>query len=43
MLASEGLVLSILLYECESWSLPKPQANRLQIFHNSCVRAADVS
>ena len=37
--AYEGLVLSILLYGCETWSLPKQQLNRLQMFHNSCVRA----
>jgi hypothetical protein len=37
--AYEGLILSILLYGCESWSLPKLLLNRLQIFHNRCVRA----
>ena len=37
--AYEGLVLSILLYGCETWGLPKQQLNRLQMFHNSCVRA----
>ena len=37
--AYEGLVLSILLYGCETWSLTKQQLNRLQMFHNRCVRA----
>ena len=37
--AYEGLILSILLYGCESWSLPKLLLNRLQLFHNRCVRA----
>ena len=37
--AYEGLVLSILLYGCETWSLPKQQLKRLQMFHNNCVRA----
>jgi hypothetical protein len=37
--AYEGLVLSILFYGCETWSLPKQQLNRLQMFHNLCVRA----
>ena len=35
--AYEGLVLSILLYGCETWSLTKQQlnrVNRLQMFHN---------
>ena len=39
MCINEGLILSILLYGCESWSLPKLLLNRLQIFHNRCVRA----
>ena len=37
--AYEGLILSILLYGCETWSLPKRIMNRLQLFHNNCVRA----
>ena len=37
--AYEGLILSILLYGCETWSLPKHVLNRLQLFHNNCVRA----
>jgi hypothetical protein len=37
--AYEGLILSILLYGCETWSLPKQVLNRLQLFHNNCVRA----
>ena len=37
--AYEGLILSILLYGCESWSLPKSLLDRLQLFHNRCVRA----
>jgi hypothetical protein len=37
--AYEGLILSILLYGCETWSLTKQQQRRLQLFHNSCVRA----
>jgi hypothetical protein len=37
--AYEGLILSILLFGCESWSLPKLLLNRLQLFHNRCVRA----
>ena len=38
-IAYEGLILSILLYGCETWSLPKQVLNRLQLFHNNCVRA----
>ena len=37
--AYEGLVLSILLFGCELWGLPKSQLKRLRMFHNSCVRA----
>jgi hypothetical protein len=37
--AYEGLILSILLYGCETFSLPKQLLNRLQLFHNNCVRA----
>ena len=37
--AYEGLVLSILLYGCETWSLTKQQLYRLQMFHTRCVRA----
>jgi hypothetical protein len=37
--AYEGLILSILLYGCETWSLTKQQQRRLHLFHNSCVRA----
>jgi hypothetical protein len=37
--AYEGLILSILLYGCETWSLTKEQQRRLHLFHNSCVRA----
>jgi hypothetical protein len=39
--AYEGLILSILLYGCETWSLTKQQQpeRRLQIFYNSGVRA----
>ncbi len=37
--AYEGLILSILLYGCETWSLTKQQQRQLHLFHNSCVRA----
>ena len=37
-IAYEGLAIGILVYCCETWSLPKQQLNRLQMFHNSCVR-----
>jgi hypothetical protein len=37
--AYRGLILSILLYGCESWSLPKLLLNRLQNLHSRCVRA----
>jgi hypothetical protein len=37
--AYEDLVLGILLYCCETWSVPKQQLNILQMIRNSCVRA----
>jgi hypothetical protein len=37
-IAYEGLAIGILVYCCETWSLPKQQLIRLQMFHNSCVR-----
>ncbi len=37
--AYEGLILSILLYGCETWSLTKKQQRCLQLLHNSCVLA----
>lgn len=37
-LAYEGIVLSILLYGCETWTLTKKLEDRLRIFHNRCVR-----
>ena len=38
-IAYEGLVFSIILYGCETWSLPIYQLLRLQMFQNSCVSA----
>ena len=37
--AYEGLILNILLYGCESWALTKFLRNRLEMFHNRCIRA----
>ena len=36
--AYEGLVLGLLLYGSESWSLTQELRRRLQTFHNRCVR-----
>ena len=36
--AYEGLVLGLLLYGSESWSLTQELRRRLQMFHNRCVR-----
>jgi hypothetical protein len=33
------LVLSLLLYGCENWALTAPLRQRLNTFHNCCVRA----
>ena len=38
-LAYEGLILSILLYGSESWSLTSSLRSRLEIFHNRCIRS----
>ena len=35
--AYEGLVLGLLLYGSESWSLTQELKRRLQTFHNRCV------
>ena len=32
------MVLSILLYGCESWALTAVQLERLEVFHRSCLR-----
>ena len=37
--AYEGLILNILLYGCESWSLTESLRARLEMFHNRCIRA----
>ena len=34
----EGIVLSILLYGCESWCLPEVLLQRLRVFHARCLR-----
>ena len=36
--AYEALVLSVLLYGCECWSLTEVHLNRLRAFHHRCVR-----
>ena len=36
--AYEGIVLSILLYGCESWCLPEVLLQRLRVFHARCLR-----
>jgi hypothetical protein len=33
------LVLNLLLYGCENWVLTAPLRQRLNAFHNRCVRA----
>jgi hypothetical protein len=33
------LVLNLLLYGCENWVLTAPLRQRLDTFHNRCVRA----
>jgi hypothetical protein len=33
------LVLNLLLYGCENWLLTAPLRQRLNTFHNCCVRA----
>ena len=35
----EGLILSILLYGSESWSITEKLFQHLRVFHNRCVRA----
>ena len=35
----EVLVLSILLFGCEGWSLTEESLRRLRVFHAQCVRA----
>ena len=36
--AYEGLILSILLFGCETWAVTADLMRRLQSFHNRCVR-----
>jgi hypothetical protein len=33
-----SLVLSILLYGCEAWTITEEQQRRLEVFHNRCMR-----
>ena len=40
--AYEGLVLSILLYGYETWSLPKQQLKRLQMFQLICGTSENI-
>jgi len=35
----ESIILSILLYGCESWSLTERHRQRLRVFHAQCLRA----
>ena len=37
-IAYEGIVMSILLYGCETWSLTCKLQRRLESFHNRCIR-----
>jgi len=40
-ITNETLVLSMLLYNSETWTLTKAQENRLRIFEMVCLRKID--